>query len=60
MRAFIDTVLDMHRVLTDRFIPMCTCGSPARHCPIVKAEHDVLGMAMPFTFDPVRPRYYEV
>lgn len=60
LRAFIDAVLAMHRVLPDRFIPMCSCGSPARHCPIVRAEHEVLGIPMPFTFDPVRPPYYEV
>jgi hypothetical protein len=47
-------------VLVDQFIPMCSCGNPARHCPIVRAEHEVLGVPMPFTFDPPRPPYYEV
>ncbi|HEX5496949.1 MAG TPA: hypothetical protein VFX70_20495 [Mycobacteriales bacterium] len=59
-RAFVDAVLTMHQVLADRFIPMCSGGSPARHCPIVRAEHDVLGIAMPFDFGPLaRPLYYE-
>lgn len=58
---FTNAVLGLHRVLADRFIPMCSCGLPARHCPIVKAEHDVLGMAMPFEFGPLtHPLYYEV
>ncbi|HEX5496025.1 MAG TPA: hypothetical protein VFX70_15760 [Mycobacteriales bacterium] len=60
-QAFTETVLGLHRVLADRFIPMCSCGSPARYCPIVRAEHDVLGIAMPFDFGPLaRPLYYEV
>ena len=58
--AYTDVVLDKHRVLVDQFIPMCSCGNPARHCPIVRAEHEVLGVPMPFTFDPPRPPYYEV
>lgn len=58
---FAEAVLGLHRVLTDRFIPMCSCGLPARHCAIVKAEHDVLGIAMPFEFGPLaRPHYFEV
>jgi hypothetical protein len=60
LRAFTDVVLEMHRVLVDRFIPMCSCGNPARHCPIVRAEHEVLGIPMPFTFDSPRLPYHEV
>lgn len=61
LRAFADAVLGLHQVLADRFIPMCSCGLPARHCQIVKAEHDVLGIVMPFEFGPLaRPLYYEV
>lgn len=60
LRAFTEAVMGLHRVLSDRFIPMCTCGQPARYCEIVKAEHEVLGIPMPFTFDPVRPPYFEV
>ncbi|HEY9391249.1 MAG TPA: hypothetical protein VIR27_15965 [Mycobacteriales bacterium] len=60
LRAFTDAVLELHQVSVDRFIPMCSCGNPARHCPIVRAEHEVLGIPMPFTFDPPRLPYHEV
>ncbi|HEX5494206.1 MAG TPA: hypothetical protein VFX70_06505 [Mycobacteriales bacterium] len=62
-RRFTDTVLDLHRVTAaaQDFLPMCSCRLPARCCDIVRAEHEVLGMPMPFTFGPLaRPPYYEV
>ena len=62
LRAFTDAVLGLHRVMpaAPGFIPMCSCGLPARCCDIVKAEHEVLGIAMPFTFGPLRPSNWEV
>jgi hypothetical protein len=53
------TVLDLHRVspAAPGFIPMCSCGMPARHCDIVRAEHEALGIPMPFTLGPPRPPY---
>lgn len=63
LRAFTHVVLDLHRVTAAAhdFLPMCSCRLPARCCDIVKAEHEVLGIPMPFTFGPLaRPPYYEV
>ncbi|HEX5494951.1 MAG TPA: hypothetical protein VFX70_10300 [Mycobacteriales bacterium] len=62
LRGFADAVLGLHRVMPgpEGFIPMCGCGMPARHCPIIRAEHEVLGIAMPFSFDPPRPPYHEI
>lgn len=57
VRAFTEAVLGLHRVLpaVPGFIPMCSCRLPARCCDIVRAEHEVLGIVMPFSFDPLRP-----
>lgn len=62
LRAFANTVLGLHQVTpgASGFIPMCSCGLPARHCAIVRAAHDVLGIAVPFSYDPPSPPYYEV
>lgn len=63
LRAFAEAIVALHQVAPDvpGGIPLCVCGMPARHCAVIKAEHDLLGMPMPFEFGPlVRPYYYEV
>ena len=62
LRAFTDAVLGLHRVMpaVPGFFPMCSCGLPARCCDIVRIEHEVLGLAMPFTFGPLRPSHRRV
>lgn len=62
LRAFTDAVLGLHRITeaVRDFIPMCSCGLPARCCDIIRVEHEVLGIPMPFTFGPLpRPPYHE-
>lgn len=62
LREFSDEILRLHRVVpaVAGFIPMCSCGLPARCCDIIRAEHELLNIAMPFTFDPLRPSRREV
>lgn len=62
LRAFTEVIVGLHQVApgVSGFIPMCSCGMPARHCAVLKAEHEVLGVPMPFSFGPPRPPYYEV
>lgn len=54
LRAFSWEMLRLHRALpaAPGFIPLCSCRLPARHCEIIRAEHELLDIRMPFTFGP--------
>lgn len=59
--AFRNAVLGLHLLKTPvdpDFVPMCSCGLPARCCVILRAEHEVLGIPMPVQFGSLTRPYY--
>lgn len=54
LHAFSLEMLRLHRLVpvVPGFFPMCSCKLPARHCEVIRAEHELLNIDVPFTFDP--------
>lgn len=49
-REFARRMLTLHQVLphTTGQMPMCSCGSVARICPVVNSAHELLGHPVPW------------
>jgi len=49
-QEFVRRMMAIHRVVPTSIgaMPMCSCGSVARMCPVLNAAHDLLGHQVPW------------
>jgi hypothetical protein len=49
-QEFTRRMMALHRVVVTTIgqMPMCSCGSVARMCPVLNAAHDLLGYRVPW------------